>query len=147
MGPDFVPVASADRWQLSNPPIFSMTPVKASLQLFDRAGIDQLRAKSIRLTGYAEWLIDQINDQINANAPASNRIGILTPRDPDRRGCQLSLVLPGDARRAHDGLKARGVVCDFRSPNVVRVAPTPLYTSFHDVWRLGQALAEVVSTR
>jgi kynureninase len=147
MGPDFVPVASADRWQLSNPPIFSMTPVKASLELFDRAGIDQLRAKSIRLTGYAEWLIDQINDQINANAPASNRIGILTPRDPDRRGCQLSLVLPGDARRAHDGLKARGVVCDFRSPNVVRVAPTPLYTSFHDVWRLGQALAEVVSTR
>ncbi len=145
MGPEFVPVASADRWQLSNPPIFSMTPVKASLELFDRADITRLRAKSLRLTGYAEWLIDQINASISASGHgASRQIGILTPRDPAQRGCQLSLVLPGDARRAHDGLKARGVICDFRSPNVVRVAPAPLYTTFHDVWRLGRALAEVV---
>jgi kynureninase len=136
MGPDFVPVASADRWQLSNPPIFALTPVKASAAIFDRAGMEKLREKSLRLTGYLAWLIDGIN----RDAPASRQIGVLTPREPAQRGCQLSLVLPGEARRSFEALRARGVVCDFRSPNVVRVAPVPLYTSYHDVWRLGLAL-------
>lgn len=129
MGPDFVPTASADAWALSNPPIFSLTPLKASLELFDRAGMDRLREKSLKLTGFMEQLI-------------ASRQGVecLTPREPERRGCQLSLVVPGMSREVQQKLLTRGVVCDFREPSVVRAAPVPLYNSFEDVWRFVQEL-------
>lgn len=140
MGPDFEPVASADRWQLSNPPIFSLTPLKASLAIFDRAGMPRLREKSLLLTGYLEWLIDAINARRRGS-----RIGILTPRDSAQRGCQLSLVVPGDVKAGFAKLQRRGVICDFREPNVIRAAPTPLYGSFHDVWRFASVLEEVTA--
>jgi kynureninase len=131
MGPDFVPVASADAWALSNPPIFSLTPLKASLDLFDRATMPRLREKSLRLTAYLEFLL----------APRRAKgLQILTPAEPAQRGCQLSLVIPGMSREIQQRLLSRGVVCDFREPNVVRAAPVPLYNSFHDAWRFVKIL-------
>ncbi len=143
MGPEFSPVASADRWQLSNPPIFAMIPIKASLALFERAGIDRLRAKSVAMTGLLQSLIDLIN----APRPAADQIRVLTPRDPNARGCQLSLVMPGDAKQSFAALQRAGVICDFREPNVIRAAPTPLYTRFQDVWRFALALDHAISSR
>jgi len=133
MGPMFSPVTSADRWALSNPPIFSLTPVKASLAIFDEVGMSALRRKSQALTAYMEMLIKTL-------APA---VGIITPSDEQQRGCQLSLRLKGDPKRTLENLKQAGVVCDFRTPDIIRAAPVPLYNSFHDVWRFVQALRAV----
>jgi kynureninase len=135
MGPDFTPVARADRFAMSNPPIFSLAPVKVSLALFDRYGIDTLRRKSLALTGYLEHLL-------RSRTPS---VEISTPSDPAHRGCQLSLKLPGDPKRSLEALKNAGVVCDFREPNIMRAAPVPLYNSFHDCWRFVEALASVTS--
>lgn len=131
MGPDFSPVASADAWSLSNPPIFSLTPLKASLDLFDLATMPALRKKSERLTAYMEFLL---------SPRRATGLEILTPSDPSRRGCQLSLVIPGMSREVQRRLLERRVVCDFREPNVVRAAPAPLYNSYHDVWRFVREL-------
>ena len=118
------PVESADAWQLSNPPILAMAPVLASLELFDAVGMDALRAKSIRLTGYLESLLDQ---------------EVLTPRDPARRGAQLS-VRVRDAAAVARRLRELGVIADSREPDVIRLAPAPLYNTFHDCWRAAEAL-------
>ena len=131
----FVPRAGADGWQISNPPVFSMTPLLASIGQFDRTGMAALRAKSLALTGYLEFLIDRI---------PGGRVEIITPRHPEQRGCQLSLLIREGAREAFDGIRARGIVPDFRQPDVIRMAPVPLYNSFVDVWRAGSALAEVL---
>jgi len=132
--PEFIPVPSADGWQISNPPIFSMAPLRASLAIFDEAGgMEALRAKSIRLTSYLEFLLDQIG---------SKRFTIITPNSPDERGCQLSIVAHEHPKELHNKLVAAGVKCDFREPNVIRVAPTPLYNAFHEAWRFSQILAE-----
>lgn len=139
MTPDFVPSGTADAWSLSNPPVLAAAPLRVSLDLFQRATMTALRAKSIDLTAYLRSLIDDLNAR-----PGRPSIRVLTPDDPAQRGCQLSLLLPGDARAAHRTLQARGVVADFREPNVVRVAPVPLYNTFHDVWRLASILREVV---
>ncbi|MBX3145931.1 MAG: kynureninase [Gemmatimonadales bacterium] len=132
---DFVPQAGAEGWQISNPQIFSMTPLVASLELFDRVGTQALRTKSLELTAYLEYLIDRI---------PGGRIERITPRDPAARGAQLSLLVREGARQAFDAIRARGVVPDFRQPDVIRMAPVPLYNSFHDVWRTAAALAEVL---
>ncbi len=132
MEAEFVPVARADRWAVSNPPILSMAPLKASLALFDRATLAALRGKSVRLTGFMERLI-------RAWCPG---VTVLTPADPERRGCQLSLHVPG-GRRVLEQLAADGIVVDYREPDVIRAAPTPLYNSFHDAWRFASALARL----
>jgi kynureninase len=126
----FIPRIGAEGWQVSNPPILAMAPLCASLALFDDAGMSALRAKSEKLTGYLEWLLSQL---------PSNVVEILTPRDPARRGCQLSLRVPGGSDTV-ERLETAGIVCDFREPDVIRVAPVPLYNSFHDVWRFAQSL-------
>jgi kynureninase len=132
--PEFVPVASAEGWQISNPPIFSMAPLRASLEIFDEAGgMDALRAKSSRLTGYLEFLL---------NETASKKFTIITPKSPDERGCQLSILAHEHAKELHNELVAVGVKCDFREPNVIRVAPTPLYNTFHEVWRFARILTD-----
>jgi len=131
MRPEFVPVERADAWSHSNPPILSTAPLRVSLDLFARAGMERLRARSEQLTGLLERELRTIPG-----------LSILTPAEPGARGCQLSLVLPGDARRAHQRLLTRGFVCDFREPNVVRAAPVPLYTSFEDAARFALALRE-----
>ncbi len=134
--PEFTPRAGADGWQLSNPPILAMVPLRASLAIFDEFGMDALRRKSLVLTGYLEFLLRQW-------MPRACRI--ITPTNPGERGCQLSIQVPGaDGGTPKDrftALQRRGVICDFREPDVIRVAPVPLYNGFHDVWRFAQILA------
>ena len=130
--PEFIPVASADAWQVSNPPIFSMAPLRASLSIFDKVGgMEPLRAKSINLTGYLEFLL---------NNAGSKRYSVITPRDANARGCQLSILARENPKELFKILQAAGVKCDFREPNVIRVAPTPLYNTFHEVWRFADVL-------
>ena len=133
--PDFVPRVGADGWQLSNPPILAMTPLKASLDIFDEATVPALRAKSLRLTGYLRFLLDQ--------KPASWWT-IVTPREDDGHGAQLSIMVHDHPRERFKTLESEGVVCDFREPNVVRVAPTPLYNTFLECWRFAEILARQV---
>jgi kynureninase len=134
MSPEFSPVASADAWQLSNPPILALTPLRVSLEVFDRAGITPRRQKSLRLTAYLERLLRE-------HAPG---VRVVTPADPAARGSQLSLRVPGEARAVHGGLLRKGVVTDFREPDVIRAAPVALYNTFHDVWRFVEALRGLV---
>jgi len=129
---EFRPHPGAEGWQLSNPPILALAPVAVALEDFDAAGLAALRAKSLRLTGYLEAWVD---------AAGSERIEILTPRDPAARGAQLSLRVREAPERLFAALQRAGVVVDRRPPDVIRAAPVPLYNSFHDVWRFGQALA------
>src|SRR6266436_5152614 len=132
--PEFIPVPSADGWQISNPPIFSMAPLRASLAMFDEAGgIKPLRAKSIRLTSYLEFLLNQ---------NASKRFTIITPKSRDERGCQLSILAHEHPKELHNELISGDVKCDFREPNVIRVAPAPLYNTFHEVWRFARILTK-----
>jgi kynureninase len=132
--PDFIPVRSADGWQISNPPIFSMAPLRASLAIFDEAGgMEPLRAKSIKLTGYLQFLLERAG---------SNRFTIVTPRETNARGCQLSILAREHPKELYRKLEATGMKCDFREPNVIRAAPTPLYNAFHEVWRFAKILAE-----
>ncbi len=132
----FVPQPGADGWQISNPPIFALAPVRASLAIFDQAGMPAVRAKSELLTAYLEFLLDQL---------PGKRFETITPRDPIRRGCQLSILVHDRPRALIEALKAGGVVCDFREPNVVRVAPVPLYNTFHEVWSFVQILKQSMS--
>jgi kynureninase len=129
--PQFIPKPGADGWQISNPPILAMAPLRASLELFDKAGIDRLRAKSERLTNYLELLLDRL--------PAGT-LTQLTPRDPARRGAMLALEIHERPRELLQTLEAKGIVCDFREPNVIRVSPCPLYNTFRHVWTFAQAL-------
>ncbi|HWY41716.1 MAG TPA: kynureninase [Chthoniobacterales bacterium] len=130
--PEFIPVASADAWQVSNPPIFSMAPLRASLAIFDEAGgMNPLREKSAKLTGYLEFLLNQLG---------SKKFSVITPRDPSARGCQLSILAHENPKELFKELGAAGVKCDFREPNVIRAAPTPLYNTFEEVWRFAQIL-------
>lgn len=131
--PEFIPREGADGWQLSNPPILAMTPILASMRVFDEVGMGTLRDKSIQLTAYLEFLIDRI---------PGRPYEIITPRDPSDRGCQLSILAKDNPKALFARLKAAHVIGDFREPNVIRVAPVPLYNSFHDVWRFARVLAD-----
>jgi kynureninase len=138
MGPDFSPIAGAQGWQVSNPPVLSTAPLLASLAIFERAGMRRLRDKSIALTGFLQRLIDELLPGL---------VEIITPRVPDARGCQLSLRIdrpPAAAKRCHDLLNAAGVVADWRDPDVLRLAPAPLYNSYHDVFAAVDALSQAV---
>jgi len=133
--PEFIPVPSADGWQISNPPIFSMAPLRASLAILDEAGgMETLRAKSIKLTGYLQFLLESNH--------SNKRFTIITPGEMDARGCQLSILVHEHPKELFRKLQAAGVKCDFREPNVVRVAPTPLYNTFREVWRFAKIVAE-----
>jgi kynureninase len=136
MPENFQPLPGAEGWQISNLPILSAAPLLASLPLFDEAGLPALRRKSLLLTGYLEQLL---------RARVSDALTILTPADPEARGCQLSLRLhrtPAQARAVFDALNRRGFVGDWREPDVIRVAPVPLYTTFVEVREFVQALEQ-----
>jgi kynureninase len=139
MGPEFQPMPSAEGWQLSNPPILSLAAVRASLDVFADAGfMSPLRAKSELLTAYLGYLL---------NTECGDNISILTPTQPEQRGCQLSLTVSGvprGGRTLHRRLEAAGIACDWREPNVIRVAPTPLYNSFEDVHRFVAVLRDQI---
>jgi kynureninase len=125
MPPDFDPIPGAEGWQLSNPPILQLAALRASMDLFDQVGMDRLRAKSERLTGYLEALLDH---------HALNGISLVTPRDPQQRGAQLSLRIAQHGKILHERLTQANVLCDWREPDVIRVAPAPLYNTFMEVY-------------
>ncbi len=130
---------TADAWAVSNPPILSMAPLRASLEAFDAVGMPALRARSVALTGYFETLLDAVADE-------GVDLSIVTPRDAGARGAQLSVRVGTDPRGVVAKLRSvHGVVGDARPPDTVRLAPAPLYCTFHDCWRAASALAQVLS--
>jgi kynureninase len=136
MGPRFDPIVGAEGWQLSNPPILALVALRAAMEIFSEAGPECLRAKSVSLTGYMEFLLCQ---------HASPKFFIITPREPGRRGAQLSIRLASDGRKICDRLAAAGVIGDWREPDIFRVAAVPLYNSYRDVYLFSQHLSRVLS--
>jgi len=138
MAPAVTPVDTADSWQVSNPPILAMAPVLLSLEMFGQTGMEALRAKSMRLTDYLASLLAQVC--------AAGKAEVITPPDPGRRGAQLSVRISGrDVRPLTERLRDEfGVYTDARSPDVLRLAPVPMYNTFHDCWRAAAALAAVL---
>ena len=137
MEPHFQAALGAAAWQVSNPPILATAPLIAALEIFSEVGMERLRAKSVELTDFLDALIRPL-------APA---VRIVTPHASAQRGCQLSLRIAGGAtrgRQVFEGLGARGVICDWRSPDVIRVAPVPLYNRFEDAWRFADALTQAL---
>lgn len=134
MGPDFCPIPGAEGWQLSNPPILSLAAVKASLEIFDEVGMEALREKSLMLTGFLLELL-----------LGHDGFHIITPAAEEERGCQLSLVVEKNGRRVFDALTESGVVCDWREPDCIRIAPVPLYNSFEDVLKFSQIFLDEVA--
>jgi kynureninase len=132
----FRPMPTAEAWQVSNAPVFSMAVHRVALEQFDRAGIAQLRAKSEQLTSYLAFIIAEVAQHTGTH------LEVITPNDPAQRGCQLSVLAHGHGKALFNRLTERGVVADWREPNVIRVAPVPMYNSFEDVWRFGQILTE-----
>lgn len=127
----------AEGWQLSNPPILSMAAIRASLDLFDEVGMDALREKSEQLTGYFEFLINEID---------TDRIKIITPSNPKERGCQLSIQVKNADKSLHQQLMDKHVITDWREPDVIRCAPVPFYTSYEDVYKMVEILKELLNS-
>tara|TARA_B110001469_G_scaffold10342_1_gene10316 strand:+ start:38 stop:1288 length:1251 start_codon:yes stop_codon:yes gene_type:complete len=126
----FNPIISAEGWQLSNPPILSLAAIRASLSIFDEVGMDKLVSKSIKLTDYLVFLLNSVN---------TDRIEIITPKE---RGCQLSIRVKNGDKKLFDSITVKGVIADWREPDVIRVAPIPLYNSFQDVFNFYSLLKE-----
>ena len=131
---DLIP--GAEGWQLSNPPILSMAAIKASLDMFNKVGMDALREKSVKLTGYFEFLIKELNN---------DKIKIITPSNPEERGCQLSIQVKDADKSLHQKLTKVRIITDWREPDVIRCAPTPFYNSFEDVYRMVEKLKEILN--
>ena len=134
MGPEFIPTAGADGWQLSNPPILALAPLRVSLEVFRRAGMARLREKSVQLTGYLEWLVHtQLNDLLH----------VVTPEEPERRGAQLSIRVTDGRERGRalfEYLMQHGIIGDWREPDVIRISPVPLYNRFADCLAFAHAV-------
>ncbi len=131
----FMPMTGAEGWQLSNPPILSLAAIRASLDIFNEVGMEALTKKSRALTGYLEFLVDNLED---------DQIRMITPRDPAERGCQLSIQLRNADRQLHKTLTERGVISDWREPDVIRVAPVPLYNTFREVYNFVAILQSIL---
>jgi len=127
---------TAESWQLSNAPVFSMAVHKVALDLHDEVGMDKLREKSILLTAYLEFVIQEVSEQ-----SASSYFEIITPNNPKERGSQLSILAHGLGKSLFDKLTENGVIADWREPNVIRIAPVPMYNSFEDCFRFGEILS------
>ena len=130
----FVPQKGAASWQMSNAPVFNMVAHNASLDIFEKAGIQALREKSVNLTGYMEFLLRKIT-----HLPFE----IITPSEPARRGCQISMLFAEKGREVFDALTNRGIIADWREPNVVRIAPVPLYNTYEDCYRMYETMMEI----
>ncbi|NEN23320.1 kynureninase [Cryomorpha ignava] len=130
----FDPIPGAEGWQLSNAPVFAMAPHLASLKIFEKAGMDRLRAKSVKLTAFLERIINHVAEKNTAE------IELITPSDPDARGAQLSILAHGYGKGLFHDIQKNGVFADWREPNVIRIAPVPLYNSFYDCYKFGELL-------
>ena len=134
MRDDFKPIPGAEGWQLSNPPILSLAAIRASLDIFDEVEMEALHKKSIKLTGYLESLLTE---------DLASEVEIITPKNLEERGCQLSLqLISGNGKKIFEAITRRGVIADWREPNVIRIAPAPLYNSFEDVFKFVSILKE-----
>ena len=134
----FQPMHGAEAWQLSNPPILSMAAIWASLKIFQEATMKKLGEKSIKLTGYLEYLMDQLGEDI---------VRVITPRDTNQRGCQLSVQVLQADKSIFDAITEKGVIADWREPDVIRVAPVPLYNSYEDVFRFAELLKDSIKRK
>ncbi len=135
----FVPMEGAEGWQLSNAQIIPMAIHRASLEIFEKAGFSNLRQKSLKITGFLEFLIQEFN-----NEQKRIQIEIITPKNSSERGCQLSLIVPKEGKKLFDFLTENGVIGDWREPDVIRIAPVPLYNSFMDIFKFYQLLQNYV---
>ena len=136
MRDEFDVLPGAEGWQLSNPPILSMAAIKASLDMFSEAGFDKLLKKSRKLTGYFEFLLKNLDEDV---------IRIITPENPEERGCQLSIQVLNADKSLHNKLTEAGVICDWREPDVIRCAPVPLYNSFKDVYLMVEKMKAILN--
>jgi kynureninase len=136
----FEAIPTAEGWQLSNAPVLSMAAHKASLDIFIEAGMERLCSKAKLLTGYLLFIIDEINKLNDGRL-----IEVITPRDEKERGCQLSMVVKQKGKEIFNELNRQGVISDWREPDVIRVAPVPLYNSFEDVWKFGEIVKSTIS--
>lgn len=134
MEPNFDPARSADGWQISNLPILSLAPYLASVDMFAEIGMQKLIKKRNLITAYLEYILHEIDKQVDST------FEIITPSNPEERACQLSVFLHGEGRSLFDYLMKNGVITDWREPNVIRLAPVPLYTSYEDMYEFGQML-------
>ena len=137
MDKDFHPIPTAEGWQLSNAPVLSMAAHKASLDVFSEAGFHNLVAKGKMLSGYLLFILNEINKN-----SSEKLIEIITPLNESERGCQVSMLMLKDGKKIFDTLIQNGVIADWREPNVIRVAPVPLYNSFEDVFNFGKIMRE-----
>ncbi|MFT5140252.1 MAG: kynureninase [Lysobacterales bacterium] len=142
----FQPMKGAEGWQISNAPVFGMAIKKASLEIFAEAGMHALREKSLKLTGYLEYIFKDIFASLAGEGVSNTRLKIISPTNPDMRGCQLSLKLVGADKSLFDEIVEQGIIADFREPDVIRMAPVPLYNSFEDIYRTGVILKTVLSS-
>jgi len=126
----FKPMEGAAGWQLSNAQIFPMAIHKASLELFAEAGMENLRAKSVLLTGYLEFILQAFSEHLT----------IITPSDPNQRGCQLSIIVKENGKALFDYLCSQNIIPDWREPDVIRMSAVPMYNSFEDIYQVGEAL-------
>lgn len=140
MKPGFKPISGAEGWQMSNAPVFNMAVHRASLDLFKAAGFDALRAKSIELTNYLAFVLETISNEVS-----DADFEVITPTDPAQRGCQLSVLAHGKGKSLFDALTEKGVIVDWREPNVIRMAPVPLYNNFEDIYQFGALLRECLA--
>ncbi|HRG59639.1 MAG TPA: kynureninase [Bacteroidia bacterium] len=142
----FNPIPTAEGWQLSNAPVFSMAAHKASLALFEAAGMDKLIAKSRLLKAYTEFVITEVNEKLDAKKGSLEIITPLNEKAGDYfgSGCQVSIIAHGYGKKLFEDLLQNSVIADWREPNVIRIAPVPLYNSFEDVYRFGQVLLSIM---
>ena len=136
MRDEFDQLPGAEGWQLSNPPILSMAAIKASLDMFNEVGMHKLTTKSKKLTSYFEFLLKQLGE---------DTVKIITPINPNERGCQLSIQVKNADKTLHNKLTEVGIISDWREPDVIRCAPVPLYNSFEDVFRLVEKLKAILN--
>ncbi len=142
MEKNFKPIPTAEGWQLSNSPIISMAAHKASLDIFEEAGMENLFKKSKQLTGYSLFILDEINTN------SDNKIlEVITPKNEEERGCQVSILMLQKGKEVFNALKKHGVLSDWREPDVIRVAPVPLYNTFEDVYQFGKILKHLTDVQ
>jgi kynureninase len=139
MDKGFKPIPTAEGWQLSNAPVLSMAAHKAALDIFEDAGMDNVIAKGKQLSNYLLFILDEINSGVN-----EKMIEVITPRD--EKGCQVSMLMLQKGKEVFEALKQNGVLADWREPNVIRVAPVPLYNSFEDIYRFGEIVKNILES-
>jgi kynureninase len=137
MGPAFDPIPTAESWSMSNAPVFNMIAHEISLGIFSEVGMQTLREKSLQLTAYLDFVLNEVMQS------TGQKLTRITPEDPTQRGCQLSVIVEGYDRKLVNKLFEQGVVVDWREPNVIRLAPVPLYNSFEDIYKLGKVLEQI----